>query len=212
MAIITYPIDIIPTSQEWKLVTNTQVFSSQLSNDVSTVELPGTRWKSTLKFEGMLPEESRKLLAFLASCRGMVNKFYLPDFSTLVPLGDATTSGIFNSLVSNVSINTSGWSPTNTSTLLKAGDFIKISTTSGVNELKIVVQNVAASSGAATITFEPPLRGVPTPSSTISIIDSNNLLNTSCLMRLESDNEINMETITSASISDLTINCVEAFR
>jgi len=78
---INYPNDVIPTSTEWQLISNSQIYVSPLSGTIQTVELPGARWSATLNYNELEPEEASKLKGFLVQARGSSNKFYMFDYS-----------------------------------------------------------------------------------------------------------------------------------
>lgn len=145
-----------PSSWEWSLVSNTQTFSSPLSGSVQTLELPGARWRVSYQMNAMTAADSALLRSWFAKLRGQSGRFYLHNMAQPTPRGAAGGTPVVNGVgQSGTTLATAGW-PVNT-TVLKEGDFF------GVNgELKIVVADVTSNStGAASITFEPPLRSSP---------------------------------------------------
>jgi len=79
--LINYPNDVLPTSTEWQLVTNTQSFTSPLNGATQTIELPGAKWSAVLNYQDLESDEASKLRGFLLQGRGSVNKFYMFDHS-----------------------------------------------------------------------------------------------------------------------------------
>lgn len=145
-----------PSSWEWSLVSNTQTFSSPLSGSVQTLELPGARWRVSYQMNAMTASDSALLRAWFAKLRGQSGRFYMHNMAHPVPRGTAGGTPVVSGVgQSGIALSTSGW-PANT-LVLKEGDFF------GVNgELKMVVADVISNgSGAASITFEPPLRSSP---------------------------------------------------
>lgn len=145
-----------PTSWDWSLVSNTQTFSSPLSGNVQTLELPGARWRVTFQMESMTPADSALLRAWFVKLRGQSGRFYLHNMAQPSPRGTAGGTPVVSGAgQSGISLTATGW-PADT-TALKAGDFFEVN-----GELKMMVADALVNgSGAATLTFEPPLRNSP---------------------------------------------------
>jgi len=194
MAILTFPANI-PSSYDWQLVCNTQIFTSPLDGSVQTSESPGARWKVSLGFKKQSRAEGRVMAAFLASLRGRAGRFYLHDHAQPTPRG--TISGlpvVSGAGQTGASILTTGWSGT-----LLAGDMIGIG-----GELKMVTADVVGSNVAAVaVPFEPPLRKSPAGASAIIIHSP------TAVFRLSGDNMAAWKV--NPYLYDLSLICEEVF-
>jgi hypothetical protein len=158
MTIYTWPnlSRIAPGSLDWGLTSNTHAFGSPLSGSVQTLELPGARWRFSFDMNSLAPDDSATLRAWLVGLRGQSGRFYMHNMSQPSPRGAGGGAPVVSGAgQSGVALSTSGW-PFST-TVLKVGDFFEVN-----GELKMVMANVVSNaSGAATVTFEPPLRASP---------------------------------------------------
>lgn len=205
--IYSFP-DIIPDSSDWGIVYNTRIFTSPLSGAIQTLEMPGARWQASLTFNNMIPEESRKLMAFLVKLRGSSGRFYLFDHSINNPRGNTSTQsggGKVNGPSQTGSLlKTYNWTP-NTSNLFLSGDYIKFGS-SGQQELKMISSNVSSdSSGVAYLSIEPPIRTSPVND---DIIVYNK---PTAVMMLADDTQAKWSNTESIYLSNITIDCIEAF-
>lgn len=202
MSILTFPTlpsGTVPNAVTFSLVPNTQAFSSPLDQSTQTVELPGARWTFSLQYPPLDAADARVLKAFLAQLRGMAGRFYLWDHSQPVPRGAVGGSPVVNGAgQSGASLVTSGWSANRT--VLKVGDYFQVG-----GELKIVTADVVSNgSGAATITFEPPLR--TSPSNGVAIVTTK----ASAVFRLVDDKQDRMQ-VSPGKWHDVSLEGVEAF-
>lgn len=88
----------------------TAINRSPLAAATTTLERPGARQTCTLVYENLYVAERAQLEAFLYACRGMANRFYVPDYSRLslrgsFPNTELLTNNFFAS-------GTTGWSAT----------------------------------------------------------------------------------------------------
>lgn len=153
MATLDFP-NITPDGESWTLTYNTQSFTSDLNGAMQTAELPGARWSVSLTFSNRQGLDARQLRAFVAGLRGKAGRFWATP-SDWEPLGSPSGSPVLaSSAISGTSsISTSGWTALSVD-LLKTGDYFEIA-----GELKQVLADVDSDvSGAATISFAPPLR------------------------------------------------------
>ncbi len=151
MALVEYPMSIIPNSMTLNLRANTKTFTSSFNNSRLTAKFPGKHWVASLSFSNLYPREVAELKSFLWSLDGADGRFYMPLFDntgapargTPVALGPDQTGGL---------LSTNGWTPN--TVVLKRGDYFEIN-----NELKMVTSDVVSSStGQATFEFTPWLR------------------------------------------------------
>lgn len=166
MTTLAFPLlsRVSPDKLDWSLKSNTVTFQSPLTSSVQTVEFPGARWTASFSLEYLTDDDAAILQAFLVRLRGQAGRFYLHNFARPRPRGAGTEGALVNgSGQSGTNLNTDGWQPS--TTVLKAGDYV------GINgELKMVVSDVVTNSvGAASITFEPPLRSSPADNSSITV-------------------------------------------
>ena len=196
MTILAFPA-LAPSSIDFGLMSNTQVFSSPLSKTIQGVELPGARWVATLTFENMAPAQRRLMTAFLVKLRGQSGRFYLWDFSHAAPAGIATgTPVVHGASQVGTSLVTTGWTVDQTGILL-AGDYF----TAG-SELKMLVDDANSdSAGDATLVFEPPLRSSPGDTTAITLTQA------SCSMLTSED--LVKWSVVPPNLSSVTIQCFE---
>ena len=140
MSLITFPSDITPSQQNWSLERFDTRYDS-LAGTFQTATVPGARWRCTLTFPPMKPDNSRRLQAFLARVSDLGNRFEMPDFSAeLQGLGGGTPV-VRGAGQTGRSILTEGWGAG--VEILKAGDMINL----GSGRLHIVTADVTSSPG-----------------------------------------------------------------
>ena len=151
-----------PPSLKWELVSNTQVFTSELSGSMQTLELPGARWSCEVPWADLEEDDAALLQAFLAKLRGQANRALIYNWARSVPRGTINVSGVtIDSLVSPLAGPVAGattvtFKGCGASKTLVTGDFFSIGT-----ELKLVVDGpyVAGVGGQmVNVAFEPPVR------------------------------------------------------
>ena len=197
MPTLDFPTTIRPASVRWRQRANTQVHESQLSRVATTYELPGSLWAVTLAFSDWRRSELADLEAFVAMLRGRAGRFRLWNHARETPRGIGTgTPLVAGASQTGTTLNTRGWTP-NTAGILLKGDYI------GVNgELKMVVADANAdASGAAALTFEPPLRASPADLAAITVTRP------TAVFRLDTD-EVDFDY--ARSLGSLTLPCMEA--
>lgn len=151
-----------PPSLDWRLISNTQVFTSDLSGSVQTLELPGSRWACDIPWADLEEDDAALLQAFLAKLRGQANRALIHNFARPVPRGTINRSGVtVDSLVSPLAGPSAGATEVTLAGCgaggtLVTGDFFGVGT-----ELKMVVDGpyVAGAGGQMVeVAFEPPVR------------------------------------------------------
>ena len=199
MAILTFP-GIIANKMEWSLRSNTQTFVSPLSRTSQTLELPGSHWTTTLRFNRLTEDDQRTMMAFLVRLRGEAGRFYLYDHSLPTPRGIATGTPLVDgaSQIGNT-LNTKDWTVGQTG-IMKAGDWFTVN-----NELKMMTEDVNSDgSGLATLTFEPPLRASPAADAPLTIGQA------PAIMRLKDDGQTRWSQ-TPGTLASFTITTIESF-
>ncbi len=181
------------------LESNAITHRSPLNGTVQTVEFPGARWMLTATLPPMPRATAAEWQAFFVKLRGLANRFYAGDPNAKTPRGTALGTPLVNGgSQTGVTLVTDGWTPSQAQALLP-GDYFQVGT-----ELKMVVATtVADGTGAATITFEPPLRA--SPADNAPIITSSPV----CTMRLVDPNT--GWDIEPASIYGFSFSAVESF-
>lgn len=170
MTAITFPtLAKRPSSWSWKLIGNTQSFSSPLTGSTQTLELPGARWWLRFGYEKLRQDDARVFDAFLASMRGMAGRVLIAPIQAEARRGVATGTPVVSGTgQTGRSLVTSGWTPS-TALILRVGDYFSVPTPSGP-ELKILTADAASDAdGKATLAFEPPLRGSPVNGAAVNI-------------------------------------------
>jgi hypothetical protein len=199
MAVLDFP-NIIPETQEFGIVYNTQVSTSPVSGITQTVELPGARWKGKLTFTDMTPEESATLKAFLLRLRGSAGRFYYGDQSHTTPFntitGDLTVLGTSTRNIVEVTTTTGEFS---------IGDYIQIGNNED-RELKMVLVSAFLSSPSTyQLTIEPTIR--MTDYADESLIYTN----PTGKFLLTSSDQANWAIRGKGLLSDITIEFIEVF-
>jgi len=196
MALVEYPMSIIPNSMSLNLRANTKTFTSSFNNSRLTSKFPGKHWVASLSFSNLYPRELAELKAFLWALDGSSGRFYLPLFDntgspakgTPVALGTDQTGGF---------LLTNGWSPS--SIVLNVGDYFEIN-----NELKMVTSTVSSSStGQATIAFTPWLRTAAQTGDAITTLNPKGMF----MLTDDSQGEIDFD----PGFGSVSIDIVEAF-
>jgi hypothetical protein len=166
MAILSLPAAPLPASCRFGLISNTQVFASPLSGAAQTLEMPGARWFMRWKLPPMNEAEAAPWKAFLAKLRGQAGRFYGYDPIHVRQGTGGGTPLVNGASQTGASLATDGWTPS--ATVLKAGDYFAFDTPDGRRELKVAAADVTADgAGAATVTFEPPIRVSPADNASI---------------------------------------------
>lgn len=196
MTTISFPaISRLPREFSFGVVWNTQVFSSPLTQSVSTVEIPGARWKMQFRLANFEEADAALVQVMLMQLRGRVNRLALYNLARRTPRGTlAGTPLVAGASQTGASLAIDGC--TAGTTLLK-GDMFAVN-----GELKMVCADATADgSGTMTVTFEPPLRSSPADNAPITTSQP------TALFMLESDEQ--MWSTKPGVRSDFTISLIE---
>lgn len=115
MTVVAYP-HIRPQGPgpwvEVELRNITSVFRSPGSNATRTLERPGAAWAFRVSYRNLTRANADRLMAFLSSCRGMAQRFYMPVWSHT-----RRGSGFGSELFTNGTFadGTTGWTAVNVS-------------------------------------------------------------------------------------------------
>lgn len=200
MAILTFPT-ITPEIQDFGIMYNTQISSSDISGVTQTVELPGARWKGNVSFRDMTPAESADLKAFLLELRGSAGRFYYGDVSHTSPFNTVTGSPTIESTstarVIRVTLGAS-------SPQFSAGDYIQIGTDTA-RELKMVLSSSSVGGDTYDLTIEPMIRRIDYIG--LSVVYTN----PTGVFLLTSSDQAKWATRSKALLSDISIDFLEVF-
>lgn len=162
MTTFAWPSVKTPQSALWELRSNTQIFTSPLSQQSQTVELAGAKWYCSVAWNNLSRAEVAPIQALFYKMRGMANTVYLPRFGETAPIGTVTGSITVSS--------STGSTATLSSSSLSIGDFIQFTN----YEVKMIVGKASS-----VYTIEPPFRTQPTASTSVTYN------NPSAIMRLD---------------------------
>lgn len=217
MATITYPSTPKPQGMSWRLVMPAQTNVSDWTGRRQTLASGRGWWECQITFPPIVGTDNvNAWRAFIAKSRGAANDFQVPVDPT--PQGDQIgpevsgslslnfTTNVYQTFSSTSLVNGSGQTgrtinadgfPAST-TVLQAGQFVTIN-----NQLLQLTENVVSnSSGAAVLTFEPPIRVSPVNNAPIEYE------NPYCLMYLVEEPTLSVET---GYVYSLSLNLRESF-
>jgi hypothetical protein len=107
-------------SLDWELRSIGARFQSPLSGISRTLERPGSSWAVTLRYENLSRDKRARMQAFLSSCRGYAQRFYVPDFSRPTLRGSfAAPELLTNNFFAS---GTTGWTAGGGAAVLSAAD------------------------------------------------------------------------------------------
>ncbi|MCX9115415.1 hypothetical protein [Providencia rettgeri] len=154
MMVLEWPENVVPSSMNWQLISNSKTFTSVFTGSSQTVRFSGSRWRCTLTFNNLTEDISRELEVLMAQLDGESGRVKISNWirqglqgkgSPLVSIGNQTGK----------SLQTKGW--LKNSVVVRKGDYITVS-----NELKMVTENVISDKdGNAIIPISPMLRLSP---------------------------------------------------
>ncbi len=154
MSILEWPKEVIPTLENWQLLSNSKTFTSPFNGSSQTVRFPGSRWRCELTFNNLNEEKSRQLEALVASLDGMSGRVRISSWIRKGKEGYGTPK-ISSAGLSGSVLQTSGWK--RNMRVLQQGDRLTVG-----NELKMVVADVVSDNeGRAVISISPMLRTPP---------------------------------------------------
>lgn len=165
MTILAFPA-VVPQACDFRLSSNTQVFTSPLNRATQTTELPGALWMANLTFTDLTRTQAALLEVFLVRLRGQAGRFYLHDHSHPDSFGVATgTPVVYGAGQTGASLITSGWTPS-TAGILKARDYFQVG-----NKLRMLVEDATSdANGRTTLVFDRPLTAAPTNGGALTVV------------------------------------------
>ncbi len=90
-----WPDDLRPSSIDWWLETNTMTHTSPLSRATQTIELPGARWRASMRFQHLIRAEMTRLSAFINGLRGPAGRMTLWPMQQQSILAGTTEAAVF---------------------------------------------------------------------------------------------------------------------
>jgi len=198
MAILTFP-SITPDTLEFGIKYNTQISTTSLTGAITTIELPGARWKGSMSFRDLTLAESAELKAFLMELRGMSGRFFFGDLSHTSPFASVTGTLEIESGSSARLLKVSYHSAAH----LAAGDYIQVGDDDN-RELKMIVGETEDSDPLWYLIIEPMMRR-------IDYEDEDAIYtNPKGVFMLDSDEQANWALRSKALLSDINISFIEA--
>jgi hypothetical protein len=196
---ITMPTYPNFTNCRFGLQTNSQTFTSPLTNTTQRLLLAGARWVATYSLPAMTRAQAAPWKAFFDLLEGSVNTFNGFDPDNKHPRGTAGGTPLVNGASqTGSSIITDGWLAN--TTVLKAGDYFSF------GELKRATADVLSDgSGNATISFKPAIRSAPADNTPIVTATP------TCLMTLADDMQAMFMCDQNGIYQPLTFNAIEVF-
>lgn len=154
MSILEWPKEVIPTQENWQLLSNSKTFTSPFNGSSQTVRFPGSRWRCELTFNNLNEEKSRQLEALVASLDGMSGRVKIASWIRKGRYGYGSPRIAIPSQLGH-RLETKDWK--RNMRVLQQGDRLTVG-----NELKMVVADVVSdNNGRANIPISPMLRTSP---------------------------------------------------
>ncbi|QBY43462.1 hypothetical protein QE197_09380 [Arsenophonus nasoniae] len=153
-SVIEWPKEVVPSSMNWQLVSNSKTFVSTFTGSAQTVRYPGSRWRCSLTFNNLTETKSRELEALTAELDGESGRVKISHWirQGLVERG---VPAIRTANQTGRILLTRGWKKN--LIVIRKGDYLTIG-----DELKIVTDNVFSdTNGNASIPISPMLRYAP---------------------------------------------------
>lgn len=155
---LTLPATPAPSRSAFRLRRVVAVATSPFTGQQQVQEHQGAWWEADISLPPMKRDKAGAWQGFLLGLRGRRGTFLMGDPDARFPRGVATGAPYVNGAgQKGNTLVTAGWAPW-TAGILRAGDYIELPG----NRLHMVVTDAASDgNGAAALTIEPPLRGVP---------------------------------------------------
>lgn len=139
-------------------VQNQRISTSTLNGATQTVSLPGARLRALITFPAHQYTVRAQLEGFLNGLSGREHRVSLHDFARPVPRGTCNTSGVTASaaaqFATSLTLNACG-----ASTTLLAGDWLKVTTSTGAQVVQVRADATASGGGVMTVEIRAMLRG-----------------------------------------------------
>lgn len=140
-----WPQDIIPSSQQWRVVDPTLAFRSIFTQAVRTVGRPGLHMATTITVQNLNGSARHRIMALIAALRGRENRIWVPDFGTSIrgsfPTGELLSNTTFLT-------GTTGWTASSSELVLSSDSGRMRLTRTGATGNRSCSASVTTSSGA----------------------------------------------------------------
>lgn len=207
MSLPIFPTDLgVRQVGEFRLHHRTEHFSSSLTSAERVRGDLTPRWMTALQMAEMTEPQWRRWSAFVANLAGASGLFlYTPTHAPLPQFGlPGGTPVVAGADQDGRQLATDGW-PADT-TVLRVGDFFCFDNLAGIRELKILTADaVSDGAGAATLTFEPPVRRSPADGAAITVDGP------SCAMRAADDEQGGLSITRRRRIGTSSFKIIESF-
>lgn len=162
MAIYTWPTGdraFVPERVIWTPRHNRRSATSVLNGATQTVALPGMRWSLTADFPTQTYAERAQLEGWLMRLNGQEHRAMIWDLARPVPRGTCNLSGVLASANAQFSSSIGIYGCGASRTLL-AGDWLRITTSTGSQLVQVAADATANASGVISgLEVRPSLRG-----------------------------------------------------
>ena len=199
---LTMPTTPKPDSIQYRYSTVNGMTISPFSLTEHTYDWNAAKLTAQVNLPKMTRANARAWIAFLMSLDGRVGTFYLTNFDYATPEGTPLGTPVIASISADgKTINSSGWDDGETG-LLKAGDWIQLSS----GQMVAVVEDAdsdGAGVGLSSFEVRPPIRD-------ITLTTGITTANTKGIFRL-SNSEVSW-TVDNLYHHGITLDCTEAIR
>ncbi len=186
-----------PHAMPWRMVANTQTFTSPYTQSDQTLSLPGARWAVSLTWKNLKRQQAAPLQALLAELGGRAGRLWVPHYLQLKTLDGMTGTVVVNG-ANQVGRNLNVAGCTAGKRWLR-GDYFEVN-----GELKMITaDSTVAGDGTAQLHFSPPLRKVPPNATPV------NTTTPGCQMRLVDDAQ-GWQPM-QGDFTDITLDLIEAW-
>ena len=199
---VTFPASIGVSSINIRAKTVVGVSSSPFTGQQQVYKHQGQWWEAEVSLPPMKRDEAEQVVSFLIKMNGQYGTFLMGDFLSTAPRGIGTGTPLVNGASqAGDELVTDGWTVSTTG-ILKAGDWIQLSSASTATLHKVLDDVTSDASGNATLNIFPNLRSSPDDNAIVTISSPKGR------WRLAS-NETDYA-IDNASIYGMTFACIEA--
>jgi hypothetical protein len=170
VAILTFPTIRGPAGASYRLRGNTQTHRSPLDGTAQTLEMPGSVWELSVRWDTLHSDDARVLGAFLAELRGAAGRFtYSPAAWQPRRSTGGGTPLIKGAGQSGTTLLTDGWSVS--VNVMRKGDWLSYVDSSGRTRLHMMTADVSSNgSGEASLVITPPIRRAGADNAAVEVV------------------------------------------
>lgn len=169
MAVLSFPSIRPPSQATLQLVGATQQHTSPFDGSGQTIGLPGQYWRASMTWGPIPHTEWRAMQAWFGELRGPSGRFTYVHPHTFRQATAAIGTPLVNGAgQTGISLTIDGCTPS--VTVMKKGDYFSMQDPPGRSRMYICTADVVSNgSGAATVTFSPPLRSSPPDNTALNL-------------------------------------------